>query len=79
MTSHKEFKCMDCKKNTWDEYYMLYSRVWKKANPEIKDKLCIVCVEKRLRRNLTSKGFTKAMINTEKTKRTIKLQNRING
>jgi len=79
MTSHKEFKCMDCKKNTWDEYYMLYSRVWKKANPEIKGKLCISCVEKRLHRNLTSKDFTKALVNTEKTKSTIRLQNRING
>jgi hypothetical protein len=79
MTSHKEFKCIDCQKDTWNEYYMLYSHVWKKANPEIKGKLCIACVEKRLRRNLTSKDFTKALVNTEKTKRTIKLQNRING
>lgn len=70
---------MDCKKDTWDEYYMLYSRVWKKANPKIKGKLCISCVEQRLKRKLTSKDFTKALVNTIKTKRSSRLKQRLDA
>ena len=58
--SHKGFACMDCKKDTWDEYYMLYSSVWKRANPKVKGKLCIKCVEKRLGRKLTKKRLCKS-------------------
>jgi len=68
---------MDCGKDTWNEYYMLYSRVWKKANPKIEGKLCIDCVETRLGRKLTKKDFTKGLVNTEKTQRTAKLKNRL--
>lgn len=70
---------MDCSKDTWNEYYMLYARVWKKANPQVEGKLCVSCVERRLGRRLTPKDFTKVIINTEKTKRTAKLQSRISG
>lgn len=75
--NRKEWECMDCNKDTWNEYYMLYSRVWKKANPKIKGKLCIGCVEARLGRKLTRKDFTKASINTIKTERSAKLENRL--
>ena len=68
---------MDCKKDTWDEYYMLYSSVWKRANPKVKGKLCIKCVEKRLGRKLTKKDFTKALVNSVKTKRAAKLKKRL--
>ncbi len=77
MKSHKGFACMDCKKDTWDEYYMLYSRVWKKANPKLKGKLCISCVENRLGRKLKKTDFTKALVNTIKTKRTTILNSRL--
>jgi hypothetical protein len=75
--SHKNFLCIDCKKDTWNEYYMLYSRVWKRANPSAKGMLCIRCVEKRLKRKLTPKDFTKFPINTLETKRTAILRNRL--
>ena len=77
MKSHKGFACMDCKRDTWNEYYMLYSRVWKKANPKMKGKLCIGCVEKRLGRKLTKTDFTTRVINTEKTARSARLKNRL--
>lgn len=68
---------MDCKKDTWNEYYMLYSRVWKKANPKNKGKLCIKCTEIRLGRKLNKKDFTKAPINKDKIKKTSLLSNRL--
>ncbi len=68
---------MDCKKDTWNEYYMLYSRIWKKANSKIEGKLCINCVEARLGRKLSKKDFTKALVNTMKTTRTARLKNRL--
>lgn len=74
----KNFACMDCKKDTWDEYYMLYMRIWKRANPKIKGKLCIDCVEARLGRKLTAKDFTKKPINTLDFKRSAKLKSRLN-
>lgn len=79
MVSHKNFACMDCRKDTWNEYHMLYMHVWKKANPQIKGKLCVSCVEKRLGRKLISRDFTKAKVNTDKVKRTAMLQNRIDN
>lgn len=75
--NRKGWSCMDCKKDTWNEYYMLHSRVWKKANPKIKGKLCIGCLEVRLGRKLTCKDFTKALVNTMKTKRSARLENRL--
>ncbi len=68
---------MDCKKDTWNEYYMLYSRVWKKANPKMKGKLCISCVEARLGRKLTKKDFTILLVNTEKITRSARLKDRL--
>jgi hypothetical protein len=75
--SRKAFKCIGCKKDTWNEYYMLYSRVWKKANPKFKGMLCISCVEARLGRSLAKKDFTKALINTMPMTRTSKLSDRL--
>jgi len=76
-TSHKGFECMDCKRDTWNEYYMIHSRIWKKANPKIKGKLCISCLELRIGRKLNKSDFTKAKVNTMKDKRTLKLINRL--
>ncbi len=75
--SHKGFACMDCKKDTWNEYYMLYSRVWKKANPKMKGKLCISCLEKRLGRRLNKHDFTRQLINTMKEVRSRRLKDRM--
>ena len=69
--------CMDCGKDTWDEYYMLYGKVWKKANPQISGKLCILCVENRLGRKLNKKDFTKVDGNTDDSKRTPILKKRL--
>lgn len=77
MKSHKDFVCMDCKKDVWNEYYMLYSHVWKKANPKVNGKLCIGCVENRLGRKLTKKDFTTLPVNTEKTTRSAQLKDRL--
>ncbi len=77
LPTHEGFECMDCKKDTWNEYYMLYSRVWKRANPKIKGKLCVDCLEMRLGRKLIKKDFTKAKVNTTKTARSPKLRNRL--
>lgn len=73
----QRFFCMDCKLDTWDEYYMIYTNVWKKVNPKIKGKLCITCLENRLGRKLTSVDFTKALVNTMKTERSKILQDRL--
>lgn len=78
-TNHKNFLCIKCGKDTWDEYYMLYSRIWKRVNPKVKGMLCIDCVEARLGRKLTKKDFTKAPVNTIKTKRTAQLRGRLSS
>ena len=75
--SHKNFMCIDCGKDTWDEYYMLYSKVWKKVNPQMTGKLCILCVEKRLGRKLNKNDFTKVEVNTDDSKRTTILKKRL--
>ena len=70
MPSHKNFICIDCKKDTWNEYYMIHTNTWKKAHPKSKGMLCIKCLENRLGRKLTSKDFNKVPLNLIKTKRT---------
>lgn len=63
---HPEFMCVDCKFDTWqDEYYMVTNEVWYVlAQMPQKGMLCIGCLEKRIGRQLTSKDFTGAPINT---------------
>lgn len=75
--SHKGFECMDCAKDTFYEYYIVYLKLWKKANPKLKGKLCIKCLEKRLKRKLTPKDFTKVLVNRIKDKRTKILEDRL--
>lgn len=75
--SHKNFMCMDCGKDTWDEYYMLYGKVWKKANPPGTGKFCIFCVEKRLGRKLNKNDFTKVEVNMDNSERTSILKKRL--
>jgi hypothetical protein len=49
--------CLDCGKNTWDEYYMLKDSLWEKIHPEISGMLCLDCAERRLGRKLVSADF----------------------
>ncbi len=74
---HAGFECMDCHTDTWDEYYMVYNSVWKKANPKLNGKLCIGCLEARLGRKLTPKDFTKRKVNTLPMERSKRLRNRL--
>ncbi len=75
--SHKNFICIGCGKDTWNEYYMLYGRIWRRANPREKGMLCISCVEEKLGRKLTKKDFTKAPVNIASALRTAILKNRL--
>lgn len=78
-SDRKSFICIGCKKDTWDEYYMVYTRIWKKVNPKVKGMLCINCVETRLGRKLNKKDFTTAIVNSMRMKRTPKLRNRLSS
>jgi hypothetical protein len=55
-------RCLDCQTETTftprgknDEYYMIHNDLWLKANPAGAGKLCIGCLEKRIR--LTPEDF----------------------
>jgi hypothetical protein len=62
--------CMDCTNDTYEseEFYMLWNRVWRSINYKIEGMLCLVCVEKRLGRELTGNDFSKAPINQRQAK-----------
>lgn len=78
----KPFLCIDCRQDTYNEYYMVKDRVWLKAHPKRRGMLCIGCLEKRLKRNLYYKDFSGAPVNwmnwfgQEKSER---LLNRLHG
>ena len=59
------FDCLDCERNTCliDEYYMVHKKLWLLANPKDVGMLCIVCLENRIGRTLSSSDFTEAPIN----------------
>ena len=57
------FSCIDCGRDTNDEYYMVWDHIWKKANPDMEGMLCISCIEERLGRELTWRDFTTAPLN----------------
>jgi len=77
--TRKHFQCVDCGicTHTINEYYMVYSRVWRSAlrvDPVISERkryrknalstmLCIGCLEQRLGRELTSADFTDCPLN----------------
>ena len=75
----KAFHCLDCKCETWDEYYTLRHDLWRQANPAISGQLCIPCLEARLGRHLTPADFTAAPINTMPLHRTAVLRERLGG
>lgn len=60
---YKEFECVDCNKNTFqDEYYMVHDELWNK-HFEGKGMLCISCLETRVGRELNADDFTDAPVN----------------
>lgn len=61
-----DWRCKDCKCNTWTEYYMVHDHVWRVAafkTPTIL--LCISCLENRLDRELTAADFTDCPLNIQ--------------
>lgn len=57
------FLCLDCRRDTSDEYYMVHDELWIEANPDDEGMLCVLCLERRLGRRLTSADFTDAPVN----------------
>lgn len=57
--------CMDCDVDTYanEQYYMLRPGLWRSINHKVDGMLCLACVERRLRRGLTSRDFTDARVN----------------
>jgi hypothetical protein len=58
--------CMDCRVDTEKngEYYMVHHELWYSINRRCRGKLCLLCVERRLGRDLTSADFLDAPINS---------------
>ncbi len=62
--------CMDCRVDTEknEEYYMLQHELWYSINRKYRGKLCLLCVEHRLGRDLTSADFLDVPINSIQAK-----------
>jgi hypothetical protein len=62
--------CMDCRVDTErnGEYYMLHDELWYSINRQFRGKLCLLCVERRLGRDLTSADFLDVPINSIQAK-----------
>jgi hypothetical protein len=63
-----EFDCVDCRRNTVTEYYMVHDTVWQHEagmKPNGGGMLCIECLEGRIGRRLTSADFIDAPCNFE--------------
>lgn len=78
------FDCLDCKRSVQEmkEYsYMVSNEVWNNANLNSNaGVLCIKCLEKRLKRLLTSADFPKNLpINRDITQQSKRLISRIYG
>jgi hypothetical protein len=58
--------CLDCRRDTRSEFYMLRKEVWLGTNLGVGDgMLCIGCVETRLGRRLTPEDFTDVPANSD--------------
>lgn len=90
----QNFLCVDCGicTHTINEYYMVRSYLWKtamQANPKISERkrkreldlstmLCLGCLEKRLKRELTPDDFTDCPLNKSDSRpRSIRYQKRL--
>lgn len=52
----RDFRCAACGYDTWDETYRVEDRVWAAAG-NVRGRLCISCLERRLNRPLTTWDF----------------------
>lgn len=63
ISMREAFLCLDCRRDTSDEYYMVHDELWLEANPDDDGMLCVLCLEARLGRQLTAADFTDAPVN----------------
>lgn len=59
----EQFKCLSCRENTRDEYYMVRNDLWNLVVPGKKGMLCIGCLEDRIGRRLVPNDFTDLPVN----------------
>jgi len=74
--------CLDCNINTVTsgEYYMVHNHVWSQTGIGPYDgMLCIICLEKRIGRKLTSQDFTDYPVNANTKKKSQLLLLRMNN
>ena len=62
-STERDFRCHDCGYDTWDETYKVHDDVWSSAG-QPDGRLCIGCIENRLRRMLTPDDFADDDLNT---------------
>ena len=65
------WKCKDCLKPVYSEYYMVHNYIWNEAhqlNESKKGMLCISCLESRIDRILTPIDFTTCPLNSTQIK-----------
>ena len=57
--------CLDCSKDTYDEYYSVRNHIWRRAveKSQRHGMLCLSCLERRLGRPLRSQDFISAPVN----------------
>lgn len=52
----RDFRCIDCQYDTWDETYRVGDPLWAAAG-NATGKLCVGCLEQRINRSLTPEDF----------------------
>lgn len=70
------FKCKQCDRETWDEYYVVHDKIWWEHGTG-KGMLCVLCLESRLERKLTPKDFKSVPVNFYPIVRTAVLRSRM--
>jgi hypothetical protein len=58
--------CLDCRKDTWDEYYFVHNHLWRRAvdRSQRHGMLCLSCLQLRIGRPLRSDDFKSGQIAT---------------
>lgn len=65
---NRKWSCVDCSRNTKHEHYFVRNAIWfDLAGMPEKGMLCILCLEKRIKRKLVPADFTNAHINNVRT------------
>ncbi len=73
------FKCIDCRRPTHREYYMVRDEAWLAAHPSRDGMLCIGCLEGRLGRELLPGDFVDAPVNADLRRPSDRLASRLTG